>query len=156
MWEQYGRYKALDPAARRLFRAAVALLLLIRASLRSRGFRKTQHWLQRRLQAPGTVFLASASVDAQCVPNTCRMVQAAARHGLIRPTCLEESLVLWYFLRQQGVSPQLRIGVRTTGGKFEAHAWIEHQGQALNQSETVHRHYAAFESEFSDPPGEPL
>jgi len=86
--------------------------------------------------------------------RTCRMVQAAGRYGISRPTCLEESLTLWYLLRDQGVAADLRIGVRKQTGKFEAHAWVEHDGQALNQIEEAHRHYVAFEGEFSAPPEE--
>jgi hypothetical protein len=82
------------------------------------------------------------------------MVNAGAHYGLIRPTCLEESLALWYFLRRQGIPSKLRIGVRKIADKFEAHAWVEYQGQALNQSDEPHKHYAAFDSEFSDPPGD--
>jgi len=76
------------------------------------------------------------------------MVRAAARHGFVRASCLEESLILWHLLRKQGYAAKLRIGVRKAAGKFEAHAWVEHQGTALNQAEQMHRHYAAFESEF--------
>lgn len=80
------------------------------------------------------------------------MVHSAAHYGPIRPTCLEESLALWYLLGEQGINPQLRIGVRKTDGKFEAHAWVEYQGQTLNQSNEVHKHYAAFDSDLVEPP----
>ena len=76
------------------------------------------------------------------------MVRAAARYGFVRATCLEESLTLWHLLRKQGHGAKLRIGVRKRAQKFEAHAWVEHDGTALNQAEQMHRHYAAFESEF--------
>ena len=76
------------------------------------------------------------------------MVRAAARYGVVRATCLEESLTLWHLLRKQGHGAKLRIGVRKRAQKFEAHAWVEHHGTALNQAEQMHRHYAAFESEF--------
>jgi hypothetical protein len=67
---------------------------------------------------------------------------------------LEESLTLWYLLRKQGIPACLRIGVRTENGKFEAHAWVENGGEALNQPEAMHRHYAAFEQDFPEPPAE--
>ena len=151
MWEPFQRYRALPPEARSLFWRAVVLSPLIRISLRSRGYKKTQLWLQRRLRQP-TSTGSRDLFSEQCVPTTCRMVNSAARYGLIRPTCLEESLTLWYFLREQGISTKLRIGVRKAGGKFEAHAWVEYEGETLNQSDEVHKHYAAFDSEFSEPP----
>jgi len=43
----------------------------------------------------------------------------------------------------------LRIGARKSGGKFEAHAWVERNGEAIGGPEETHVHYAAFEREFS-------
>jgi hypothetical protein len=155
MWEQFQRYRALDPNARRLFRSAALLLPMIRASLRFRGYKKTQQWLQSRLAQQRAAFAGPASPVSQpdqSLSITCRMVHSAAHYGPIRPTCLEESLALWYFLNDQGILSQLRIGVRKTDGKFEAHAWVEYQGQTLNQSDEVHKHYAAFDSDLVEPP----
>ena len=151
MWEPFQRYRALDPHARGLFRYAVALFPLIRVHLRSRGYQKTQQWLRKRLSASPQ---APSSNEPSNVTLTCRMVNAAAHYGLLRPTCLEESLALWYFLRRQGIPNKLRIGVRKIADKFEAHAWVEYEGEALNQSEEPHKHYSAFDSEFFEPPGD--
>jgi Transglutaminase-like superfamily len=82
------------------------------------------------------------------------MVKAAGYHGQMRATCLEESLALWYLLRAGGLQPKIRIGVRKNGGKFEAHAWVEQDGAPLNEPEQNHKHYAAFDSEFSEAPAE--
>jgi hypothetical protein len=82
------------------------------------------------------------------------MVKAAARYGIVRPSCLEESLALWHLLQAQNISSNLRIGVRRSGEKIEAHAWIEYGGVALNQGENEHPHYTAFDSELADLPGE--
>jgi hypothetical protein len=77
------------------------------------------------------------------------MVRAAARSGPGRPTCLAESLALWWLLRWQGCIAELRIGVRKLAGTFEAHAWVECDGAVLNDADEVHRHYAGFDSSFS-------
>jgi hypothetical protein len=82
------------------------------------------------------------------------MVIAALRYSFLQYTCLEESLTLWYLLRKQGIAACLRIGVRKENEKFEAHAWVEHRGEALNQDEETHRHYAAFEEDLQEPPAE--
>jgi len=150
MWETLQRYRTLDRESQRLFLRAAMILPMIRVSLRTRGYNKTFASLQNRLRpAPGEPF-----EGAEQARKTTRMVRAALRYSLMHFTCLEESLGLWYLLRTQGISPQLRIGVRKTNGKFEAHAWVEHNGEALNQPEATHEHYAAFEQEFSDPPVE--
>jgi hypothetical protein len=121
----------------------------VRVSLRLRGYNRTFAFLQKRLDR--TVLQPTG---AQEVQKTSRMVRAALRYLPARFTCLEESLVLWYFLRKQGISAQLRIGVRKSDGQFEAHAWVEHEGLAFNQPDQMHRHYAAFDKKFSDTPTE--
>jgi hypothetical protein len=152
MWETLQRYRALDEESRRLFRRAAMLLPVIRASLRVRGYNKTFSSLQARVNP----IAPAQNGDAEQLRKTSRMVRAAVHHSLLHFTCLEESLGLWYLLRKQGIAPQLRIGVRKENGKFEAHAWVEHGGEALNQPEAAHLHYAAFEKEFSEPPaGQP-
>jgi hypothetical protein len=82
------------------------------------------------------------------------MVRAALRYSPAKFTCLEQSLTLWYLLRKQGIATQLRIGVRKMDGKFEAHAWVEHEGVAVHQPGEIHQHYAAFDREFADAPRE--
>jgi hypothetical protein len=118
--------------------------------LRFRGYNPTFSALQNHLGFPPATPVAGRE-HAQRVT---RMVQAAVRYSLWRFTCLEESLCLWYLLRELGIASQLRIGVRKTQGKFEAHAWVECGGEAVNQPEAAHVHYAAFDKEFSEPPGD--
>jgi hypothetical protein len=152
MWEQLRRFSALDRPARGLFLRAAALLPLISASLGLRGFRKTQAFLQKFL-LPSTE-MPKLSPPASAIALTVRMVRAAVRHGVGHPTCLQESLALWWLLRRQGITCELRIGVRKQGERFEAHAWVEREGVALNEPEALHEHYAAFEGELSSlPPG---
>lgn len=42
----------------------------------------------------------------------------------------------------------MRIGTRKSEEKFEAHAWVECDGVALNEAEEPHQHYAAFDEAF--------
>jgi hypothetical protein len=154
MWKAFQRYRLLDPEARKLFRWAALLLPLVALSLRARGFKRTKEALERRLESSGSVALPDEP-PSETVERTARMIRAAVRYGLARPTCLAESLGLWYLLRRQRVNAELRIGVRKVAQQFEAHAWVEFDGAALNQAEQQHRHYAAFDSAFSDLPGAP-
>ena len=59
------------------------------------------------------------------------LVEVASRHHLLKPTCLEKSLVLYGILRRKHVEAALRIGTTKKDGRFEAHAWVEHRGQVL-------------------------
>ena len=88
------------------------------------------------------------------VEKTCRMVRAAVHYAMPSAGCLEESLTLWYLLALQGISASIRIGVPKQTDPFEAHAWVEHEGVALNQPDEVHHHYVPFEGEFPGPPKE--
>jgi hypothetical protein len=153
MWDRFRRFSALDPDARKLFLRAAALLPFVGMSLHARGYKKTQGWLQNRLESRRVSAITAGAPD-QLVHKTCRMVRAAEHYGLTRSTCLEESLALWYLLGRQNISSRIRIGVRRQAGKFEAHAWVEYEGEALNQPEELHRHYAPFESEFDTLPAE--
>lgn len=145
MWEPLQRYNALPSEARSIFWRAVFLLLVIRAKLRLGGYKKTQQWLQKKLdgrdEPPSQTFRNSSSLEM-----TCRMVRAAEYYSPGQATCLEESLLLWYLLHRRNISAVLRIGVRKQADKFEAHAWVEENGIALNQRDEQHRHYAAFDN----------
>jgi len=119
---------------------------LLRLSLWLRGFRATQRSLQA-LRGSGVARLPEALADREA-EQVCRMVLAAGRHSLLQSTCLERSLTLWWLLARRGISSQLRIGARKTGGRFAAHAWVERNGEALCEAAESHLHYAAFEREF--------
>jgi len=152
MWERLRRFSALERTARGLFLRAGALLPLISLSLRLRGFRKTQAFLQKFLSLPSD----PTDTFMPITPDlTVRMVRAAALHSVGHPTCLEESLALWWLLGRQGIASVLRIGVRKQGDKFEAHAWVESDGVALNEIEALHEHYSAFDAALSSMPPEP-
>jgi hypothetical protein len=59
-------------------------------------------------------------------------VGIAARHAPYRGNCLSQSLTLWWLLLGQGIQSDLRIGVTSPPGRFEAHAWIEYDGAVIN------------------------
>jgi len=152
MWERLRRFSALESPARVLFLRAAALLPLVSLSLRLRGFRKTQAFLQKFRSLPGNPADTSASSSADL---TVRMVRAAVRNSLGHPTCLDESMTLWWLLERQGIGSELRVGVRKDGEKFEAHAWVEREGLALNEPESKHKHFAAFDAALASLPPEP-
>jgi Transglutaminase-like superfamily len=147
MWARLRRFSALPAAAKSDFVRAALLLPLIRISLWLRGFRATQKSLQSRMGRHVTAFPEATATSA--VQRVCRMVLAADRHSLLQNTCLERSLALWWLLARRGITTQLRIGARKSEGKFEGHAWVERNGEAIGEPEGTHLHYAAFEREFS-------
>jgi hypothetical protein len=154
MWERLRRFSALERPAQELFLRAMVLLPLVAVSLRWRGFRATQAALQRFLSKSNPE--PNAAFANKHAAVTAQMVNAADRHGFVHPSCLAKSLTLWWLLRRQGIPSHLRIGIRKEKEKFEAHAWVECDGAALNGADEQHHHYSAFDGAFSSlPPEEP-
>ncbi len=148
----------MDADARGIFLRAAVLLPVISVSLKMRGFGATQEFLLRSFPiAPQTSQQDSIHVvdDRKRTELTSRMVNAAIRHVWRASTCLEKSLVLWWLLGRQGIACEVRIGARKQGGKFEAHAWLERDGVAVNEPQEEHRHYAAFDATFPLQSSEP-
>jgi hypothetical protein len=152
MWERLRRFRALERPPQELFLRAVVLLPLVALSLRWRGFRATQAALERFLpKANPEPDAALANKDAAV---TAHMVNAADRHGPVHPSCLAKSLTLWWLLARQGIPSRLRIGIRKEKERFEAHAWVERDGTALNEPDEHHHDYAAFDESLSVLPPE--
>jgi hypothetical protein len=152
MWKQIRRFSALRRPARGLFLRAFLVLPLISVSLKWRGLRKTKGSLQHFLSAP----YGSQCADVQGLAAlTAQMVLAAERHGIGDRNCLKVSLALWWLLARQGIASDLRVGVRKDREKFEAHAWVECGGVALNDPEMILPHYGAFDESLASLPPEP-
>lgn len=152
MWERFRRFSALERPAQGLFLRAMVLLPLVALSLRWRGLRATQSSLKlllsdSRPEHDPSLVCKDAAVAAH-------MVNAADLYGLFHPSCLAKSLALRWLLARQGISSQLRIGVRKENQKMEAHAWVERDGVALNEPDEHHHHYSAFDEAFSSLPQE--
>jgi hypothetical protein len=124
---------------------ATTALTVTWVGLRLAGFRRWKSVLARL--APGTPPVASMQ-DAGLLESAraiARMEEAAARHLLFRPNCLEQSLVLWWLLRVRGISADMRIGARKEADRFEAHAWVEFSGTVLSGGNDGHLHFVPFE-----------
>jgi hypothetical protein len=152
MWERLRRFSALERPAQTLFLRAIVLLPLVALSLHWRGFRATQAALQISFSNAGQK--CDSALVCQKAALAAQMVNAADRHGLVHPSCLAKSLTLWWLLGRQGIESHLRVGIRKVNEKFEAHAWVEREGAALNEPDEHHHHYAAFDASLSALPPE--
>jgi hypothetical protein len=124
---------------------------LVALGLRFLGLRRLQARLTQG--SPGTPVLKDSRVAREQAQATARLVQIAARYCLFQPKCLSRSLVLWWLLRRQGLAAGLHIGVNSREqSQLEAHAWVEYQGQVLNDSEDVTRRFPPFSREILSPP----
>lgn len=79
-----------------------------------------------------------------------RLVHIAATHGLYRAKCLEQSLVLRWFLLRQGVASRMLVGTRKENGQVQAHAWVEVNGVPLNEHDDVEQRFPTFEGSLLD------
>jgi hypothetical protein len=118
MWERLQRFRALDSEARGLFLRGTIILPLISLSLRFRGLNSTQAALRKFVFSSNEAIQLTPSNMTELIERTARMIRAAARYGLGRPSCLEKSLALWWLLRP--ITSSLRIwntkGRRTIRG----------------------------------------
>jgi hypothetical protein len=141
------RWSSLSAQERGIFLRALILPLLVTTSLKTVGFRRTQAWLARKNDG---AFAASAERTRAEVWRTADLVRAARKWHIVRSTCLSYSLVLWRLLRRQGIDSDVRIGVRRgMSGEVEAHAWIEWNGEVLNDCADVAAHYVPFSGAIS-------
>lgn len=150
MWEKLRRFSGLDRTAQGLFLRALVTLPLVALRLKMGGFQNAQAALQRTFST--SIPEPGADVVKTRTALTAHMVNAADRHGFVHPSCLAKSLTLWCLLGRQGIASHLRIGIRKHDNQFEAHAWVERDGAALNEPEEHHHHYAAFDAAFASLP----
>lgn len=103
-----------------------ALIFAIKIALRTLGFGRTIRWIRQRVETVP----AMPSVRHDVVETA---EQAVAMAGALYPgraKCLEQSLVLYYILRRQGIAVKYCQGAQPY--PFQAHAWIEFRGQVIN------------------------
>ncbi len=129
MLQRVRRFLALDSADRRLLTRAFIGLAITDVALRSIGFAH----LAKRL----TSLAAAMGTPGPMMGNRPRRyaywLEVASRHHVVRARCLHRSLVLHQWLLHDGIPSRLQIGVRKHEGVLHAHAWVEIDGQAVNE-----------------------
>ncbi len=120
-----------------------AMILSVRVALRVGGFAGVTNWIRRRLHS----LPATDAVAGEAVTAIESVVATAAALYPGRALCLEQSLVLYYLLRRQGVAAKFRMGIQAH--PFAAHAWVEYRGQVLND---IPEHLKAFAPLVDDLP----
>jgi len=137
------KLRELRPAERRLLAFSLLALPLVAASVRLVGLRRTRNGLFRAC-AVGV----PRSFGVSRPDTVARLVRVAARRGLVRVSCLPESLLLWWLLVRRGIEARLRVGVARPADGFRAHAWVELDGHALGPGTSPDRIFSAFDRDF--------
>jgi hypothetical protein len=123
------RFRSLSRADRWVLLRALVWLGLIDLALRVVGF---QAVLNRVAASPIPETDSPGQSDVWRARHYARWLDVASRHHVVRARCLHRSLVLHHWLNQDGIPSQLQIGVRKDDGILKAHAWVEMDGQAVN------------------------
>ncbi len=141
------KFLELSPEDRVLFLKLWSLLPLVAASLRLLDYPRTLRLLSRwSPAAPPRVDLPEDSMSYAL--RLGRLARMAGRYVPTNGSCLRQSLLVWWLLRRKGMPAELRIGVRTQEG-FTAHAWVEVDGQPVNDAPDVAERFAPFDGFLS-------
>lgn len=140
------QWRGLAPWERRLLVRIALLLPVIGLGLRVFGYVKTHGLLERHGDRVAVSKSCPAISESECARSIARLVGIAARHGPYRANCLRQSLALCWLLRRRSVRTELRIGVRKENQEFQAHAWVEYQGNVLADTSGTASAFTAFDS----------
>ena len=129
-----------------LFLQAWLMLLAVDLGLRLLPFQKVQGLLAPSAgpspNQPAEELQGNLPSQEQASIHQARTILAwAARRHLYEMTCLRRSLALQWLLRRRGIQTELRIGVKRVGEQVSAHAWLEHNGDPINEPEAVTDRY---------------
>ena len=144
------RFLHLPPDERALVLRAALRLCWTLAGLRLLGFRRCHALILRFSPGPREDEACGADRARQWTAKFVRAAATVERNSPLKPNCLERSLALWWTLRRNGIPAELHIGGRKGGRGFEAHAWVERNGEVLNDTADVHQHYARFDAPVTD------
>lgn len=86
-------------------------------------------------------------VVGTAVPDTVGRVCSAVNYACVwypkQALCLQRSFVTTYLLRKNGIAAQMVLGAQKL--PFKAHAWVEVDGQAINERSNVQATYAVWD-----------
>jgi hypothetical protein len=140
LFVKLGQFRRMDRRDRTTFLVAWAAMPMFWLRLRWGGISQFQKFLVR---PDGK---RPASLSAPRAEAIGLLVNSAARYSPGPATCLTRSLVLAWLLRQLGPPALVRIGVRFVEGTLRAHAWVELDGQPVNDSPDIAGQFASFDA----------
>ena len=141
MGHRLDRWNALDWPARRCLIACAAGLCGMHAALALFGYKHTRRMIERGSRHPQPRAASEADIaDAKALAE---LAAIAGRHGMVEATCLRRALLLYAWLRWRGLRPVLLLGVMERDGPFQAHAWVELEGERLLPSDAGYRPFAS-------------
>ncbi len=134
----------ITPLQRRYFLKAVIVHWVSLSAIRTIGFGKYYHRLNQILyhQEPGEWLAANISSHYEIA----MIIDKACRYSSRSSTCLSRSITLYWIMQRQKIPVELQIGFRIREDILEGHAWVELDGQVLNDDHEVRDEYTVIEN----------
>ena len=110
-------------------------------------------WAQRELhRRPTGELVRDGALQAQSsgrhadrheeIREIAKALNRAARFGFFRPKCLVRSMGLRRMIDDAGISgATVRVGVQVLRGRFNAHAWVEYDGEVVGDDAALVARY---------------
>jgi len=130
MSKRINQLMALSFEERRLLLVSIVLLPLTALALYIIGFKKTKVLMTKFIPLHAE-HSKSGSVQLKIAERVARMVTIAANHSFYSANCLKKALVIWWLLKREGITTELKIGVKKEADNLQAHAWVELNGTPL-------------------------
>ena len=146
--KNWQKLKELSGFERGLLWRSIILLPIIHIALSTLGYARLCGLIEKITPLKRSSPQKSESEIIEQARKTARMVSIAARYGLFRATCLRRSLLIWWFLRGQGIRSTICFGVRTNDRQLEAHAWVEINGMVISEWDGTYMGYQALGAEL--------
>jgi len=130
------RWRQLPSAERALTLRLLLMLPMIDVALRLFGLQRSWAWLSWWAPQP-----SDAVVDPPALADATRLAalaRAVGNHSVWPTTCLRQALAVWLLLRRQRLPAELKIGVTRREPPFQAHAWVDLNGVALDPEAASH------------------
>jgi len=80
---------------------------------------------------------STVDINGNFLKNESTIASYATCNSPFKSTCLERSLFTYALLGLYGIKCDLKIGVNGSARDFSAHAWIEHEGNILNDTPEI-------------------
>jgi Transglutaminase-like superfamily len=129
------KWIVLPKLERRFFARLILLMPVVWVGLRVVGFVRVHRWVERGSDARGADQY-STPIDPETMSRLSRygaLSSAAARLGVVKASCLVQSLALCRALNRMGYPSKVRLGVKSTATPFVAHAWVEYRGVPIGE-----------------------
>lgn len=98
-----------------------------------------------KLNQPGPLAETAARAgDFEMALHYHRLVYVASRLHILSMTCLPRTFTLRWILRRNGMPAEMKIGVTKSQQGFQAHAWVELNGQQVGETENVTERFRTF------------